>query len=284
MICYKGSMALAAAVVAMVIGFAVWRAAVLTPREVVVWARTHALVLTAENRPMVAWYLRTAALLRTIGVLAGLILPWLVMSVFGSNDLGPGGWSMLFVGYLLGALYAEVALSRPREGRALLVPRELSDYLPPRLLWAQRVVGLTACLGAVAALGWVDADNFYGTQAWVVGAAVAGLTVAFGLEVLERWIVRRPQTVTTPSMVSADDAIRAQSVHSIAGAGLAMALVALGVVAAYLAASDVQELRWLFTIPSMLLPSSAIFVCLHYGHRSWRVTRFDKRAQLGSTC
>jgi hypothetical protein len=284
LICYKLSMAFVVAVVVAVIGFAVWRAAALTGAEVAGWARAHALVLTAENQPMVTWYLRTSALLRTLGVLAGLLLPSLVVTVFGLDSPGPSGWSLIFGGYLLGALYAEVALARPREGRALLVPRALGDYLPRRLVRAQRVVGLAACLGAVMALGWVEADAFVGTRAWLVGAAVTGLAVAFGLEWLERWIVRRPQTVTSPSMVSADDAIRAQSVHSMAGAGLAMALVALGVVASYLAASDVQELRWIFTIPSILFPWSAIFVCLHYGHRSWRVTRFDKAAKVRSAC
>jgi hypothetical protein len=277
-------MALVAAVVAVVIGLAVWRAAVLTRAEVAGWARAHALVLTVENQAMVAWYLRTSALLRTLGVLAGLLLPSLVVTVFGLDTPGPSGWSLIFVGYLLGALYAETALARPREGRALLVPRALNDYLPRRLVWAQRAVGLTACLTAIVSLGWVEADAFVGSRGWLVGAAVTGIAVACGLEWLERWIVRRPQTVVSPSMVSADDAIRAQSVHSMAGAGLAMALVALGVVAAYLAASDVQALRWIFSVPSILFPWSAIFVCLHYGHRSWRVTRFDKAATVRSAC
>ena len=40
-------------------------------------------------------------------------------------------------------------------------------------------------------------------------------------------MVRRPQPFTSPSLVAADDAIRAQSVHAIAGAGLALLLVAL---------------------------------------------------------
>lgn len=277
-------MALVVAVVVGVIGFAVFRAAVLTQPEVAGWARTHALALTVENKPMVAWYLRTSALLRTLGVLAGLLLPSLVVMVFGLDSPGPGGWSLIFVGYLLGAVYAEVALARPREGRALLVPRELTDYLPRRLVWAQRVMGFAVCLGALVAWGWVDADAFVGTRGWLVGAAVTGLAVAFGLEWLERWIVGRPQTVISPAMVSADDAIRTQSVHSIAGAGLAMALVALGVVATYLAASDVQELRWIFTVPSILLPWFAVFVCLHFGHRSWRVTRFDKAVPMRQPC
>ncbi|MEA2933042.1 MAG: hypothetical protein QOI56_1827, partial [Actinomycetota bacterium] len=36
------------------------------------WARAHGLTLTAENRPMVDRYLKTARLLRTWGALAGL--------------------------------------------------------------------------------------------------------------------------------------------------------------------------------------------------------------------
>ena len=91
-------------------------------------------------------------------------------------------------------------------------------------------------------------------------------------------------SVGSPSLVAADDAIRSQSVHSVAGSGLALGLVALAAVGAYLAQSQVLVLRRFLTVPTLLLPVLAIAVCLFYGHRRWRVTRFDRRAEAATTC
>ena len=62
------------------------------------------------------------------------------------------------------------------------------------------------------------------------------------------------------------------------------AVVALALIAGYLAGSEVQILRGLFTIPSLLLPWLAVAVCLFYGHRRWRVTRFDRREEASQPC
>ena len=107
-------------------------------------------------------YLRRARLLRTWGGVAGAILPSLIEFVatgrvqvlgFGTDgESAPLGFGTIFMGYLLGALYAEVSTARPvaRERRvASLARRELEDYLPRRLILAQR------CLAAAAALGVV---------------------------------------------------------------------------------------------------------------------------------
>ncbi len=276
--------------VVLIAGVALLRAAMLTRPEMMGWARAHALVLTEQNEPMVSWYLRTAGLLRTLGVLAGLVFPPMLVLAFGLPNLSFGGWQFVFTGYLLGALYAEVALVRPCESRAFLVPRRLVDYLPARLLFAQRALGAVLVIGATAAFGLVDGDAYgsgrprltYGSgRPWLVVAGVTGLAL-LALELLQRWVVRRPQPMWSPSLVAADDAIRSQSVHSIAGSGIALGMVALAQVTGYLASSEYQ-LRWV-TMPTLLIPLMAIGVCLHYGHRSWRVTRFDRRTGAKSTC
>ncbi len=241
------------------------------------WARAHALDLNPQNRPMVAWYLRTARILRTWGVVGGVFLPPLVVSSLGgAGDANP---IWMFAGYLVGALYAELSLVRPvatGPRSATLVPRELDDYLPRRLLWTQRGVGLITAAGGLVALvvpyggrsPWFEQpDRLLG--AIVVVAAVLGL----GLERLERWLVQRPQPFVDPSLLAADDAIRAQSVHSLAGSGLAVLLLLAGVVAGALAASDVQVLRWTMWIVAGLSLVLAVYACLYYGHRAWRVPR-----------
>jgi hypothetical protein len=253
------------------------------------WAQAHGVELTPESRQMVAWYLRRSRVLRTWGALAGLLLPSLVelalngrvqLLGFGTDGsaapyAGPIG---AFVGYLVGSLVAEVSLARPVDRvrrSASVVPREIADYLPGRLLGAQRALGITAVLG-VLVLGLVPYDPREAAEPeWLsllTGAAVFA-AFAFGLEALERWLVRRPQPFTSPSLMAADDAIRAQSVHSLAGSGLALLLVLCSGICAGLAVSDVDVLRWTMWLPALVALFLSIRACLEIGHRGWRVRR-----------
>ncbi|MEA2828526.1 MAG: hypothetical protein QOG43_2965 [Actinomycetota bacterium] len=245
------------------------------------WAGAHGLTLTAENRPMVGWYLRTARLLRTWGALSGLFLAPIVLSSFGFYSHAFWGiW--IFLGYLAGALYAELSLVRVAtdgERTASLVPRELADYLPRRLLVAQRGLGLliAAGAGAAAVLPYGDRspESFSVHGDGVLAAGLVGVAFTIGLERVQRWVVQRPQPFTEPALVAADDAIRAQSVHSLAGSGLAVLLVLNSFIAWALAVSDVQILRWTMWVPSGFGFPAALAVCLYYGHRAWWVQRPD---------
>ena len=242
------------------------------------WARAHGLELTPDNRAMVDWYLRTARVLRTWGVLGGLFLPPLVGAALGGGGSPNPVWA--FVGYLVGAIYAELSLVRPvAPGRrsASLVPRELADYLPSRLLRAQRGLGALAAVGGIAALvapygersPWFEPPDAFLCAALVAGAVVMGA----GLERLQRWLVQRPQPFVEPSLVAADDAIRSQSVHSVAGSGIAVLLVLCGVAAGALSLSDVQLMRWSMWVVAASSFLLALYACLYYGHRAWRVPR-----------
>jgi hypothetical protein len=254
------------------------------------WARAHAVELTAQNRPVVARYLRTGRILRTWGVVAGLLLPSVVELVlsgrlqvlgFGTDGrsspyAGPMG---AFVGYLVGALFAEVSIARriaPGRRSASVVPRELGQYMPPALLYAQRALGIAVALGAPA-LALVPYERSAGAVPPEIlvllafGGAFAGFAVA--LEALERWIVRRPQPFTSPSLVAADDAIRAQSVHSLAGSGLALLLAACSGIFFGLATSGVPVLSATMWLPAVVALLLSIRACMDVGHRSWRVRR-----------
>jgi hypothetical protein len=253
------------------------------------WARAHGVDLTPENRPLVADYLRRARVLRTWGAIGGLLLPSVIEFAvsgrvqvlgFGTDGsaapyAGPIGG---FIGYLVGALCAEVSLARPLDPArrsASLIPRDLADYLPRRLLLLQRALGLAAALGALA-LGLVpyDAQSAAEPQ-WpglLTGAAILAAFTA-GLEALERWLVRRPQPFTSPALVAADDAIRAQSLHSLAGSGLALLLLVCSGVCLGLAASDVAILRWTMWLPALVALLLAIRASLEIGQRSSRVRR-----------
>lgn len=57
-------------------------------RFVAQWAQGRGLVLTAENRPMVDWYLRVASSLRTWGALGGAVLAGIVPAALGFDGQG----------------------------------------------------------------------------------------------------------------------------------------------------------------------------------------------------
>lgn len=258
------------------------------------WGRARGLELTPENRPMVGAYLRAARVLRTWGALAGVLLPSLVglawhgrMQILGFGTDGStnpySGPMWVFIGYLLGALFAEVSLARPLDltrRSASLVPRELADYLPRSLLRAQRALAIVVILGvvAIATVPYPHSTGEPNTLGLLTGGA---LFVAFAaaLEALERWLVRRPQPFAGPSLVAADDAIRAQSLHSLAGGGLALLLVGCSGVFAVLTASDVPVLRWTMWLPALVAFVLSIRACLEIGQHAWHVRRRASRPE-----
>jgi hypothetical protein len=252
------------------------------------WAKARGLELTPENRPVVARYLRRARWLPVLGALVAVVLPTIVelvrsgeLVILGFHTDGSGapyaGPIEAYIGYLLGALYAELSLARPMDATrrtASLAPRELAAYLPRRLLRAQRALGVAVVVGTLVT-GLVPYPPAASGTDWVV---VAGGAVFFGafavaLEALERWVVRRPQPFTSPSLVAADDAIRAQSVHALAGAGLALLLVALSGVFAILTASDVDLLSATMWLPALVAFVLSIRACRDIGQQPWRVRR-----------
>jgi hypothetical protein len=256
--------------------------------QLVRWAQARGLELTPENRPVVARYLRRARWLPVLGALVAVILPTVVelirsgeLVILGFHSDGSGapyaGPMEAYIGYLLGALCAELSLARPMDATrrtASLAPRELADYLPRRLLRAQRALGVVVALG-VLVTGLVPYPPAASDVDWValaIGAVAFGL-FAIGVEALERWVVRRPQPYTGPSLVAADDAIRAQSVHAIAGAGLALLLVALSGLFAVLTASDVDVLTVTMWLPALVAFVLSIRACRDIGQQPWRVRR-----------
>jgi hypothetical protein len=252
------------------------------------WAKARGLELTPENRPVVARYLRRARWLPVVGALVAVVLPTVVelvrsgeLVILGFHSDGSGapyaGPIEAYIGYLLGALCAELSLARPMDATrraASLAPRELAAYLPRRLLRAQRALGVAVVVGALVT-GLVPYPPPASDVDWPVlaGGAVFFGAFAVALEALERWVVRRPQPFTSPSLVAADDAIRAQSVHALAGAGLALLLVALSGVFAILTASDVDLLNATMWLPALVAFVLSIRASRDIGQRPWHVRR-----------
>jgi len=250
------------------------------------WADGHGLALTSANRPLVIGYLRNARVLRTWGAVAGALLPSLIelawsgrLQVLGfgaDGESAPLSFGTILVGYLIGALGAELSLVRPvARGRrmASLERRELGHYLPRRVILAQRAATAAGALGALAIglvpyAGSVSAPS----PAQCAIGALAVIVFGTGLEAIERWLVRRPQPFTNPQLVAADDAIRAHSIHALAGAALGLLLLCTGV-ALVLQASDVQLLRATMALPAAACLLLALFACSHVAGASWHVRR-----------
>jgi hypothetical protein len=256
------------------------------------WARAHGVALTDETRPVLARYLRNARVYRTWGGVAGAVLPSLIeyaatgrVQVLGFGTDGtsaPLGFGTIFVGYLVGGLAAEVALVRPvnRARRAAsLTRRELTDYLPRRVVLAQR--GLAAA-GSAGILGigvapFADGVSNPGPAGLAIGAALV-LASAAGLEWIERWIVRRPQPYTSEPLIAADDAMRAQSIRAVAGAGLALLLLLCSGVALALQGSESSLLRATMVVPAGVCLILSLLAARDVGDGAWRVQRSAKPA------
>jgi hypothetical protein len=256
-----------AIILAVAIPAQLFRAYRLDERFVERWARDRGVALTPATRPLVARYLHSARVLRAWGAAAGAIAPTLISLVahgrlevlgFGTDgDSAPLAFGSIFVGYLLGALCAEVSLARPAGGArrsASLVPRELPAYLSRRWLLAQRGAAAAGAAGAVA-IG-------------LVPLAVAIVAFGAGLEAVERWLVRRPQPFTEQAVVAADDAIRAQSIQVVSGAGLALLLLLCSGVAVGLGTVPVAAVCLVLSL----------LVCRDVGDGSWRVPRAPRGA------
>jgi hypothetical protein len=253
------------------------------------WAEAHGVELTAETRPVVEDYLHRARLFRTWGAIAGLLAPTLLrpalgepvhVAGFGEYEASPGELGLVFVGYLAGAVFAEVAVSRPFDPArrsAALLPRELADYLPRGVLLLQRGLAAACVLGTIA-LPLVPYGTSVATPSWgsVLGFAAVIVAAAAGLERLERWIVRRAQPFVSEPLLAVDDAIRAQSVHSLAGAGVAFLFFASSLIAFTLASSDASLLRRTMWVPGIVALLFALTACQYYGERAWRVRRHGR--------
>lgn len=250
------------------------------------WAGERGLPLTPENRPIVERYLRRARLLRAWGAVAGAVLPSLIeyavsgrVQVLGFGTDGtsaPLGFGTIFVGYLLGALLAEISLGRPVDGAhrtAGLQRRELDSYLPRRVVRAQRATA-AAALGTVVIglVPYADSVSIPRLPSLAL-VALAIAACAAGLEAVERWVVRRPQPFTSPSLVAADDAIRAQSIHSVAGACLALTLLYCCGIALVLQGSQVGALHTVMVVPALAFLVLSCLACRGIGESTWRVRR-----------
>ena len=230
---------------------------------------------------------RRAHVFRAWGAIAGAVVPSVLDYVingrvqvlgFGTDgESAPLGFGSIFVGYLIGAVLCEASLVRRPQGPrrvALLDRRELAAYLPRWVIVAQRVAAAAAAAGAIAiaAVPFPDGTSKPGTLVLAVSAL---LLPAFGaaLEAVERWLVRRPQPFAARDLVAADDEVRASSIRSVAGAGLALLLLMCSGVSLVLQASEVDVFHAAMVVPAVLCLALSLLAYARISNGAWRVRR-----------
>lgn len=274
------------AVVAIILGVVVvllpskkrWR-----PEE---WARDVGLTVTQRNEAFVRSYIRRTRILRTAGGVAGLVAAAVYTAITEEEPPEPFDFSLFngLVGYLIGAVAAELTFARPAANvpAASLEPREVAAYLPSAVRTTLRI---SAAVGLVLVPLFLVLPHRESEMARVemLPAAILIamiLVVLAGVEILQRFIVARPQPAVDDDLLRADDAVRSVSVHALAGAGIALELVIVSVeLAAIATVSDIQILRW--TVPWIALVTflSALAAWMHVTHPSrWRVRRLPHGA------
>jgi hypothetical protein len=230
-----------------------------------VWAEHMHLELTPLNEPMVRTYLVRTRLLRFAGALLGVLAPRIYQSFFGGPLPVPLDFGLFdaLLGYLLGAVIAELTIKRPsaHEPRASLMPRELRDYVPTGVITAFRSSALVALVLVPlyrllpARQRLVDLNDVPPEIVLLPTILVIGL----GVELLQRYIVARSQPAVESDLIDADDAIRSASVHALAGAGIALELLIVsGQLINLAVVSELELLRWAF--PALALLSFGIAI------------------------
>lgn len=236
------------------------------------WANWFRLELTQESRPTVRRYLQWSRRCRTAGGLAGFLAPTIYFEVVTPghqpDDVGRWALTMMLVGYLLGALIAEVMIDPPRRrsDNATAVPVRLGVYLPTYAVMLQRGLAIAAVL-LVGLYAFSEPDariSGLPDLAQVAAFGVAAVCIAAVVEACQRRIVARPRPVTTEVGVAADHAVRSSSLHVLAGGGIAL----LGMIAGPMfILSMVTESwpPWLGFIAFGLVFLSSMYFWLHFG-------------------
>jgi|GEM_PF-1846657 len=249
------------------------------------WATAEGVDLDDTTRPVVAAYLRTSRNLRQIGAIGGYLIAPAFTAATGI-DLELPGLLWLLTGYVLGCLWAELALTRrsgAKHRTASLTTRRLADYLPPTLLRSEQIAPLIAvALGLISA--WlIDpstsephptlavAGSAEVLQRGAILAAVLAPLAMAGVLAAQRTVVRRPQPLQVPAHLAVDDAMRSTSVRRLGATGLAIAGLLLSVQCGALAFATSEPIAALAAPLTLLLFLVALLQWRWWPSWGWRV-------------
>lgn len=216
----------------LLVAFLLYRAQRITEADLQRWAKANGVSLGSAG-PRVRRYLAWTRRCRAAGFLGGILLSLTLQEGLGPLEAAIFG----FVGYLLGALVAELLMNRPAKasGIASLKPRVVTDYVPLQALSLFRSAALVfIVLEGVYAFTPVGA-RITGSSANVPEASpgrflastlAVGLLIA-GIEGVLRLIVSRRQSASSAGEKVVDDVLRSTSAHAITAGGLGLMCLAI---------------------------------------------------------
>ena len=194
---------------------------VVSDREVDRWARRNSVTLAEGDERAIRRSIRGTRTAGVVGALLGFVVAPIALRVpIGSF----AGW-LVAAGVMVALLVVAELRTHRTAGRvasARLEVRDVSHYLPASIGVVARGAAIaTAVLLVVAAvLPSVTGRGSHPDALELVGLiGIASLT-AVVIERAQRWIVRRPQPVADEHARVLDDAMRARSVHVLAGAAV----------------------------------------------------------------
>lgn len=247
-----------------------------SPGELHKFVSRYGIVVTPGTHLAMKWYIRVGR----CGRLAGAAIGLSAHPVLYALGVRVANQSLVYgiIGYLLGAfvtaLFPRARSAQPRQ--ASLTQRRLTDYFPR--------VGLIVLGAAVAVAGLAVAIYELEprrAEPEFSGSSTAGLVlvtiVAVVTVVAIRVVVARSQPITSWELVAVDDAMRAQAVHTVGGAGLAIAL--FGAASCLLEMGGYASPTWLHVVGGVAGVAALAGACAAWGliGAPWRVPRTVER-------
>jgi hypothetical protein len=242
-----------------------------SPRELNRFSVRYGVDASPETTPAMKRYIGRGRRGRLIGAAMGLSL----YPILYAAGLSIPNQSVFYgvLGYLLGAFAtALLPTARGTEGRsASLLPRRLTDYLPRTALVAPAVaVGI----GAVAVIVYEieprrALPQTSGTTLGLVVSAIAALATYVAIRI----VVARPQPIISPHLQAVDDAMRTQTLHTLGGAGMAIAF--LGAASCLFEMGGYASAAWLSAVGLFtgVVTLIAAFSAWLFIGSAWRVPR-----------
>jgi len=251
------------------------------------WSRWFNLEVTQENRPTVRRYLQWTRRCRTAGGLAGFLAPTFYFELVNPGHVPDdvGGWAMTltFVGYLLGALLAEVVIDPYR--RHSPVPIRLVDHLPTYAVVLQRglafasvfLVGIYALLEPSARIsGLPDVRQ-------VAGLGLAAACLALVVEGFQRKIIVRARPASED--VGVETAMKSSSLYVLAGGGIALLGGIAGpmfILSVVTVTAEAGPPAWVALVAFGLVMLSSLYFWLYFGKPGGFGVRQGERQRVAS--
>ncbi|MDA8358390.1 MAG: hypothetical protein M0Z95_19350 [Actinomycetota bacterium] len=240
--------------------------------ELRTFSSRYGIAATPGTHSAMKWYIRVGR----CGRLAGAAIGLSAHSVLYALGVSVANQSLFYgiIGYLLGAFVtALVPRARGAQTRqASLAQRRLTDYLPRFAFIALGVAVVVA--GLAVAIYELEPRRALPDFS---GSSTAGLAlvviVAIVTVVAIRIVVARSQPITSWELVAVDDALRAQAVHTLGGAGLAIAL--FGASSCLLEMAGYASPTWLHVVGVVAGVAALLGACAAWGliGASWHVPR-----------